>query len=619
MYLVTPLSLSVLLIAGNGVTGHHITARGRDCDGTAIPMADWKALNVTVGGRLHTANPLAEPCYSEYQNSFGEFAANGKAACSTTQANYLNSSFHANQLGGYLNTNWATCQATGQGCGLNFSDPMQSIPSSSTCFQGSVSDYYINVSDVSHVQAGISFAKKHRVPLIVKNTGHDYKGRSSGPGTLALWTHHVQPGIKLSANFTPAGCHVGAGKAVTYGAGQQWEGLYEFAEANDIFLVGGSDLTVGAAGGWILGGGHGFLSPEFGLGVDNTLEMKVVLPNGTYTTASRCHNQDLFFALRGGGGSAFGVVWEVTSRAWDTREVQVVNILFAAASISAYNAFLDLATQNANKWASEGWGGSLYGGGGGRTLIGFQVYNMALSLDDAKASMQSVFDFVASSNNSAQVIEADITTFPTIWQAFEAKLVPILESAGIGAAVASRLIPSDLLAETAGQKAVAAALAEISNDLIFPTSTSQTDPLSVNYTAPIQILLTSPYNYKPVSPGESFSDSSVTPAWRNSTWHVIVIQAFASQADKTTISTAFSAAHAAGEKLRALAPNSGAYQNEADVFETDPVGAYWGKENYDKLKAIKHAIDPDNILTCWDCIGSVRTDDRYQCYPDAAI
>ncbi|KAM0482017.1 hypothetical protein ACHAPX_003351 [Trichoderma viride] len=515
-------------------------------------------------------------------------------------------------------TNWATCQTNGQGCGLNFSDPLQSVSPSSVCFQGSVSDYYINVSDVSHVQAGLSFARKHRVPLIVKNTGHDYKGRSSGPGSLALWTHNVQPEIKLSANFTPAGCHVGAGKAVTYGAGQQWEGLYKFAEANDIFLVGGSDLTVGAAGGWILGGGHGFLSPKFGLGVDNTLEMKVVLPNGTYVSASRCHNQDLFFALRGGGGSAFGVVWEVTSRAWDTREVQVVNVLFAAASISAYNAFFDLATQNANKWASEGWGGSFFAGGGGRTVIGFQVYNMALSLDDAKASMQSLFDFVASSNNSAQVIESDITSFPTIWQAYQAKLIPILESAGIGGALASRLIPSDLLAESIGQKAVAAALAEISNDLTFPTSASQTDPLSVNYTAPVQILMTAPYGYKPVSPGESFADSSVTPAWRTSTWHAIMIQNFASQADKATTSTAFSAVHAAGDKLRALAPNSGAYQNEADVFETDPVGAYWGKENYAKLKAIKHAIDPDNILTCWDCIGSVRTDDRYQCYPDVA-
>lgn len=103
MYLATPFSLSVLLIAGNGVTGHYITAKGRDCDAAAIPMADWKALNKTVGGRLHTAQPLAEPCYPAYRNSFGKFAVHDKAACPTTEANYLNSSFHANQLGGYLN------------------------------------------------------------------------------------------------------------------------------------------------------------------------------------------------------------------------------------------------------------------------------------------------------------------------------------------------------------------------------------------------------------------------------------------------------------------------------------------------------------------------------------
>jgi hypothetical protein len=241
---------------------------------------------------------------------------------------------------------------------------------------------------------------------------------------------------------------------------------------------------------------------------------------------------------------------------------------------------------------------------------------MDLSLDDAKASMLPVFDFVASSNNSARVIEANIATFPTIWQAYQAKLVPILESAGIGLAGASRLIPSDLLATSAGQKAVSAVLAEVSNDLTFPTSATQTDPLSVNYTAPLQILMTAPYAYKPVSPGESFADSSITPAWRKSTWHVILLYSFATEADKMTISKAFAASHAAGNKLRDLAPNSGAYQNEADVFETDPVGAYWGNENYQKLMVIKRAIDPDNILTCWDCIGSVRTDDRYQCYPD---
>lgn len=103
MYLVTPFCLSVLLIAGNGVAGHYITANPRYCDGTDITTADWKALNATVGGRLHTAKPLAEPCYSTYKSSSGEFAVNDKAACSTTEANYLNSHFQANQLGGYLN------------------------------------------------------------------------------------------------------------------------------------------------------------------------------------------------------------------------------------------------------------------------------------------------------------------------------------------------------------------------------------------------------------------------------------------------------------------------------------------------------------------------------------
>jgi FAD/FMN-containing dehydrogenase len=67
---------------------------------------------------------------------------------------------------------------------------------------------------------------------------------------------------------------------VTIGAGQDFQGVYEFAEANNITVVGGSALSVGAAGGWINGGGHSALSNRFGLGVDNALEIKAVLPNG---------------------------------------------------------------------------------------------------------------------------------------------------------------------------------------------------------------------------------------------------------------------------------------------------------------------------------------------------
>lgn len=79
-------------------------------------------------------------------------------------------------------------------------------------------------------------------------------------------------------------------------------------------MVSGSCPTVGASGGWIAGGGHGVLAPNYGLGVDNAMQMKVVLPNGTFVTANRCQNQDIFFALRGGGGGTFGVVTETTSK-----------------------------------------------------------------------------------------------------------------------------------------------------------------------------------------------------------------------------------------------------------------------------------------------------------------
>ena len=42
--------------------------------------------------------------------------------------------------------------------------------------------------------------------------------------------------------------------------------------------------------------------------------MKVVTPDGILRTANECQNQDLFFALRGGGGSAFGIVIEASHR-----------------------------------------------------------------------------------------------------------------------------------------------------------------------------------------------------------------------------------------------------------------------------------------------------------------
>lgn len=86
--------------------------------------------------------------------------------------------------------------------------------------------------------------------------------------------------MEFILDFIPEGCSAPAGNVITFGAGQQFDGIYQFAQKNNVTVVGGSSATVGAAGGWITGGGHSALSVTLGLGVDNVQQLRAILPNG---------------------------------------------------------------------------------------------------------------------------------------------------------------------------------------------------------------------------------------------------------------------------------------------------------------------------------------------------
>jgi hypothetical protein len=58
--------------------------------------------------------------------------------------------------------------------------------------------------------------------------------------------------------------------------------------------------------------------------------------------------------------------------------------------------------------------------------------------------------------------------------------------------------------------------------------------------------------------------------------------------------------HNVTQAYRKIAPNSGAYFNEGDVYETGHQQSYWGA-NYERLLDIKHKYDPHGILDCWQC------------------
>lgn len=89
--------------------------------------------------------------------------------------------------------------------------------------------------------------------------------------------------------------------------GETWDDVLEAVKDNYHIVTGGG-RTVSAAGGWLQGGGLSFSSRKYGLGVDNVIDYRVVLVDGTVVVADACTNKDLFWALRGGGGGTYGVV-----------------------------------------------------------------------------------------------------------------------------------------------------------------------------------------------------------------------------------------------------------------------------------------------------------------------
>ncbi|QRV90345.1 FAD-binding domain protein [Ceratobasidium sp. AG-Ba] len=244
----------------------------------------WAKFNSSVNGRLVAPRPPAWPCHDPNYD---------EAACNNVKANWNSSFWRSDQVGAMQSTIWESL-----GCNID-------TPRNQTCQQGYVPAYSVEAQESSDVSKAVSFAAKNKIKLVVKNTGHDYLGRSSGAGSLSIWTHLLK-GINFTDRFVADGCSNASGvSAVTVGAAEQWRDVYKAVDDRKVIVVGGAANSVGAAGGWLQGGGHSPLSVLHGMGVDNVLQFTVVKANA-------CQNKDLFWALRGGGGGTWGVTLDVT-------------------------------------------------------------------------------------------------------------------------------------------------------------------------------------------------------------------------------------------------------------------------------------------------------------------
>ncbi|KAH8898772.1 FAD-binding domain-containing protein, partial [Thozetella sp. PMI_491] len=263
-------------------------------DASCFPGIDeLAAFNASIGGRLSAPPPYGNVCYN------GTFDL---AACQELVNNKRKAAFRENITAAmmYVNNEF---DENGLGCPVPNTVP--SSPLLGTCALGALGAYFVNAQSAEDVSLAMKFAAKYNLRLRIKNTGHDHTGRSTDPGAFIIRTSGMKS-LEFEPDFVPYGCKSTCGgpqPVLALGAGVITKDLYSASEKLGVVTIGGFTPTVGMAGGFLVGGGAlGPWQPLFGMGVDNVVQYDVVLVDGTITTVNKCHNADLFWAMRGGGG-----------------------------------------------------------------------------------------------------------------------------------------------------------------------------------------------------------------------------------------------------------------------------------------------------------------------------
>lgn len=545
---------------------------------------EWEALKQQVHGNLVLVKSFLEPCQSDATS------AECKAALKDAENPFfLETRPDATQSTGYLNA-WTS----------------------------SPSQYAIAAERSEDIVAGVNFARKHNLRLVIKGTGHDYLGRSNAPNSLLIWTHKMRD-IKSHNAFVGHGCGsttMGV-PAVSVGAGTRWLEAYDHVvNKQGRYIQGGGCTSVGAAGGFPQGGGFGSFSKKFGTGAANILEAEIVTADGKVLIANACQNQDLFWAVRGGGGGTFGVVTKLTYKTHDLpKTFGIVEGKITASSDQAFKALLEHFIHfYGENLSNEHWGEQVHVGGDNTLTLALLF--QGLNKKEVEVLWQPLKEWLSQKADLFKM-EYRVTVLPArkLWN--YAYIKENLKKNGSNTiykvkekspywwwegdagqvseywyAYLSRWIP---------KKLVGADMAHGFANVLFNASRDWKVELHINKAqadaSPEAVRLGKETSINPEVYNATMlvilgaGENGVFPGIKNHEPNMMKANKNAKRAESAI------------QIIRDATPGAGTYGNEADYFEPEWQNSFWGV-NYPKLLSIKQKYDPDNVFTCHHCVGS---------------
>lgn len=235
----------------------------------------------------------------------------------------------------------------------------------------------LRCAGAADVMQGVRFARAQELPLSIHGGGHSVSGASVCQGGLMLDLSHMK-GIRVDPARRVAQAQTGLL-------------LREFDHETQTFGLATTLGVVSVTGiaGLTLGGGLGWLNGKYGLACDNVLSADVVTADGDLLTANATEHEDLYWALRGGGGN-FGVVTTLTYQLHPVSTVLAGTMLFppeqARAALRFYYEFSSGGPDELSTTASVGRDAQ------GRPLVSITACYCG-QLDEGEHTLQPLRDF----------------------------------------------------------------------------------------------------------------------------------------------------------------------------------------------------------------------------------
>ncbi|MGZ3695051.1 MAG: FAD-dependent oxidoreductase, partial [Bdellovibrionota bacterium] len=482
-------------------------------------------------------------------------------------------------------------------------------------WKASLSAYAVEAENAADVMAAVNFAREHKLRLVIRGTGHDWQGRSNAPDSLLVWTHKMRK-ITFHQHFLPQACNKDQSveKAFTVEAGGRWLDTYkEIMVKHQRYVQGGGCTTVGAVGGFLQGGGFSAWSKKFGSSAANLLEAEVVTADGRIVIANACQNQDLFWALRGGGGGTWGVVTKATMRTHP--KPVAVGWIFGSVKAKTDNdykmALLQLVRFYREHLNNEYWGDGFTLDADNSISISMTFQGMPVA--GAVKIFAPFFEWA----------KGQPERFTVTSGAFEIPGAYMWDPAWVSKHMPARL-KFDNRAGEPGDNFWGAGSEASQTSNYWYTYQSRWIPISLfqkeNEASFVDTLFAASRQWtlfyafgKGFSGASDFAinsarETSMNPSVLNAAGLVIGYAAEEFHTDGTQPDPAKGEIQkkkvtSAMDFLRRATPGAGTYFNQADYFEADWGNQFWG-ENYSKLLAIKKKYDPENFFTCHHCVGN---------------